>query len=72
MTNIIYDAYGRYEIGEISIDNCWLYIDMIKSTRVRIGKISLAENTDSDNCSFIMSASISSSKITKNVIRDLK
>ena len=65
LTNIIYDAYGRYEIGEISIDNCWLYIDMIKSTRVRIGKISLAENTDSDNCSIIMSASISSSKITK-------
>ena len=65
LTNIIYDAYGRYEIGEISIHNCWLYIDMIKSTRVRIGKISLAENTDSDNCSFIMSASISSSKITK-------
>ncbi len=65
LTNIIYDAYGRYEIGEISIDNCKLYIDMNKSTRVRIGKISLAENTDSDNCSFIMSASISSSKITK-------
>ena len=65
MTDIRYDAYGRYEIGEISIDNCWLYIDMIKSTRVRIGKISLAENTDSDNCSFIMSASVSSSKITK-------
>ena len=65
LTDIRYDAYGRYEIGEISIDNCWLYIDMIKSTRVRIGKISLAENTDSDNCSFIMSASVSSSKITK-------
>ena len=69
LTDIRYDAYGRYEIGEISIDNCWLYIDMIKSTRVRIGKISLAENTDSDNCSFIMSASVSSSKITK---KDLK
>ena len=54
LTDIRYDAYGIYEIGEISIDNCRLYINMFESTRVRIGKIGLAENAVSDNCRLIM------------------
>ena len=54
---ISYEAYGRYEIGEILMDNGRLDINIVNladAARVRIGRIGLAENAVSDNCRLIM------------------
>ena len=54
---ISYEAYGRYEIGEILMDNGRLDINIVNladAARVRIGRVGLAENAVSDNCRLIM------------------
>ena len=51
---VSYYATGRYEIGEISIENCRLNVDLFESAKIRIGKVVLTENADKNKSYFDM------------------
>ena len=51
---VSYYATGRYEIGEISIENCRLNVDLFESAKIRIGKVGLTENADKNKSYFDM------------------
>lgn len=51
---VSYYAAGRYEIGEISIENCRLNVDLFESAKIRIGKVGLTENADKNKSYFDM------------------